>query len=421
MNPALTATAAATAREALDAGRVRADFPCFARWRAAGDTLVYLDNAATTQKPQAVLDAVTEVYAGGAGNIHRGVHRLSQRATEAYEGARETVRCFLGADSADDIVFVRGATEGINLVARSFLAPRLTAGDEVVVSRMEHHANIVPWQMVCEERGARLRVIPMGPEGDLDLDALEDLLGDRTRLVAVTQVSNALGTVNPIGEIVTACRRRGVPILVDGAQAVVHGPVDVATLGCDFYVFSGHKVYGPSGVGALYARREHLESMPPYQGGGDMIRSVSFEHTDFAPPPQRFEAGTPNIEGAVGLAAALDYLSGLGLERVAAHEAGVLDHAVRRLSTLPGVHLVGTPKERAGVVSFVLDGVHPHDVGTILDARGVAVRAGHHCAQPVMDFFGLPATTRASFAVYSTVEEADALVDAVAEVQEIFA
>ncbi|MDY7091938.1 MAG: cysteine desulfurase [Acidobacteriota bacterium] len=401
-----------------DVEAVRGDFPGLAR-KIGDHPLVYLDNAASAQKPRSVIDAITTCYENGYANIHRGVHRLSQEATATYEGARRTVAEFLNA-AEDEIIFVRGATEGINLVAHSFLAPRLEPGDEVLVSEMEHHANIVPWQLACEARGARLRVLPMDDRGELRIDELDDLLTDRTRLLAVTQVSNALGTVNPLPEVLAAAHQRGVPVLVDGAQAVPHGAVDVAALGADFYVFSGHKVFGPAGIGVLFARRSLLESMPPYQGGGDMIRRVTFEGTTFAPPPGRFEAGTPNIEGAVGLAAALDYLQGLDQKALTAHEQELLSTATERLQSLPGARLVGTPRHRRGAVSFVLDGIHPHDIGTILDQRGIAIRAGHHCAQPVMDHFRVPATVRASFAFYNTPSEVDALLDGLAEVVEIF-
>jgi cysteine desulfurase/selenocysteine lyase len=401
-----------------DVEAIRRDFPGLGR--SIGDhPLIYLDNAASAQKPRSVIDAVTACYENGYANIHRGVHRLSQEATAAYEGARRTVSRFLNVRE-DEIVFVRGATEGINLVAQSFLAPRLQAGDEVLVSEMEHHANIVPWQLVCEAHGARLRVLPMDDRGDLRIEELRDLLTDRTRLLAVTQISNALGTVNPLEEILSAAHERGVPVLVDGAQAVPHGRVDVAALDADFFVFSGHKIFGPAGIGVLFARRSLLESMPPYQGGGDMIRRVSFEGTTFAPPPGRFEAGTPNIEGAVGLAAAIDYLTSLDGTALAAHEQNLLNAATERLGALPGARLVGTPRQRRGAVSFVLDGIHPHDIGTILDQRGIAIRAGHHCAQPVMDHFRVPATVRASFAFYNQASEVDALLEGLKEVLEIF-
>jgi len=397
----------------------RADFPALDQ-QVRGKPLVYLDNAATTQKPQAVVDAVSRFYSRDFSNIHRGVHVLSQRATAAFEGARETVQRHLGAEHSSEIVFVRGATEGINLVASSFVGPRLREGDEVLVSAMEHHSNIVPWQIVCAERGARLRVIPMNDRGELLLEQYEQLLGERTRIVALAHVSNALGTVNPVREMVRLAHDRGVPVLVDGAQAVPHMRVDLRALGCDFYVFSGHKAYGPSGVGALFGRQDHLEAMRPYQGGGEMILSVSFSGTVYAEPPHRFEAGTPNIEGAVGLAAALDYLDDLDLDSIRSHEESLLEHATSEVSNLTGVRLVGTAADKAGVLSFVMDGVHPHDIGTILDQQGVAVRAGHHCAQPVMERFGLAATVRASFGLYNNYDDVSALVAALDEVKEVF-
>jgi len=397
----------------------RAYFPALDQ-QVRGKPLVYLDNAATTQKPQAVVDAVSRFYSRDFSNIHRGVHVLSQRATAAFEGARETVQRHLGAEHSSEIVFVRGATEGINLVASSFVGPRLREGDEVLVSAMEHHSNIVPWQIVCAERGARLRVIPMNDRGELLLEQYEQLLGERTRIVALAHVSNALGTVNPVREMVRLAHDRGVPVLVDGAQAVPHMRVDLRALGCDFYVFSGHKAYGPSGVGALFGRQDHLEAMRPYQGGGEMILSVSFSGTVYAEPPHRFEAGTPNIEGAVGLAAALDYLDDLDLDSIRSHEESLLEHATSEVSNLTGVRLVGTAADKAGVLSFVMDGVHPHDIGTILDQQGVAVRAGHHCAQPVMERFGLAATVRASFGLYNNYDDVSALVAALDEVKEVF-
>jgi cysteine desulfurase/selenocysteine lyase len=403
----------------FDLDRVRSDFPALAE-SVRGRPLVYLDNAATTQKPRVVLEAMANLYRTSYGNVHRGVHTLSARATDAFERARRTVQRHLGAARPEEIVFVRGATEGVNLVASSFLRPRLGPGDEVLVTGMEHHSNIVPWQMVCAERGARLVPVSVNDRGELELDEYERLLGPRTRMVAAVHVSNALGTVNPVRDMVRLAHARGVPILLDGAQAVPHLAVDVAELGCDFYVFSGHKVYGPSGVGALYGRYDLLAAMPPYQGGGEMIRSVTFERTEYAEPPHRFEAGTPSIEGAIGLAAALDYLEGLGLTAIAAHEHELLVQATAALAAIPGIRLVGTAADKAAVVSFVMDGVHPHDIGTILDREGVAVRAGHHCAQPVMERFGVPATVRASFGLYNTVGEVDALAAGLARVREVF-
>jgi len=408
-----------SSRTPFDVERVRADFPLLRQRVADGRPLVYLDNAATTQKPQKVIDAMSRFYAEDNANIHRGVYDLCERATRLYEGARITAQRFLNAAEAREVVFVRGTTEGVNLVAQSFCRPRLSPGDEVVVSAMEHHSNIVPWQLVCEERGARLSVIPMNARGELVLDGLEDLLGPRTRMLAVTHVSNALGTVNPVREIVARAHARGVPVLVDGAQATPHLRVDVRDLGCDFYTVSGHKVFGPTGVGLLYGRLEHLEAMPPYQGGGDMIRSVSFEKTTFAAPPARFEAGTPNIGGAIGLAAALDYVVELDWNAVGAHEGELLAHASETLAAIPGLRIIGTAEEKVGVVSFVLDGAHAHDIGTIVDEDGVALRTGHHCAQPAMEFFGVPATARASFAFYNTHAEIEVLAAAVARVREV--
>jgi cysteine desulfurase/selenocysteine lyase len=399
--------------------RIRKDFPILHQ-QVHGRRLVYLDNAATTQKPQAVLDALRAYYETDNANVHRGVHLLSERATADYEGARETVRRFLNAREAREIVFVRGTTEGVNLVARSFGRRALRAGDEVIISALEHHSNIVPWQLLCEETGAALRVVPISDAGEVDVDAYERLLGDRTRLVAVSHVSNALGTVVPVRRIVELAHRRGVPVLVDGAQAVSHLPVDVQALDCDFYAFSGHKVLGPTGIGVLYGKAELLEAMPPFQGGGDMIKSVSFEKTVYNDVPHRFEAGTPHIAGAVGLGAALEYLDGLGRERVAAWEHGLLARATEVVSAIPGVQIVGTAREKASVLSFVMDGVHAHDVGTIADREGVAIRTGHHCAMPVMTRFGIAAAARASFALYNTPEEVEALGRALRKVREVF-
>jgi len=409
----------ATAAAALDVARVRADFPALAQ-EVHGRPLVYLDSAATTQKPTAVLEAIDGFYRRDCANVHRGVHTLSQRATVAFESARTAVKHHLGARDSREIVFTRGTTEAINLVAASFVRPRLGAGDEVLISAMEHHSNIVPWQLLCAERGATLRVIPIDDRGDIILEEYERLLTDRTRIVGITWVSNALGTVNPVRDMIATAHARGVPVLVDGAQAVPHLPVDVVALDCDFLAFSGHKTYGPTGIGALYGKRSHLLEMPPYQGGGDMILSVSFERTLYQEPPHRFEAGTPNIAGAIGLAAGLRYLAGLGAEAVASHEQQLLDEATRRVLEVPGARLVGSARHRAGALSFVLDGIHPHDIGTILDAEGVAVRAGHHCAQPVMKRYGVSATVRASFGVYNSSDDIDALVRGLAKVREVF-
>jgi cysteine desulfurase/selenocysteine lyase len=382
--------------------------------------LAYLDNAASTQKPAAVLDAMDRFYRGYYSNVHRGIHPIAARADAAYEAARATVARWLGAAGADEVVFVRGATEAINLVARSYLRPRLEPGDEVLVTELEHHSNIVPWRIVCDEAGARLVAAPVDERGEVDLDGLAARLSPRTRLVAVTHVSNALGTRVPVAEIAALARERGVPVLVDGAQAVAHGAVDVGALGCDFYAVSAHKAFGPTGVGALWGRRELLAQMPPYQGGGGMIRSVTFEHVEYAPPPARFEAGTPHVAGAIGFAAAVDWLETLDLDAAAAHEEALVADAVERLAAVPGLRLVGTPRRRVGVISFVMDDAHPHDVGTVLASEGVAVRAGHHCAQPLMRRFGVPATIRASFAFYNRAADVDALLRGVRKVQEIF-
>jgi cysteine desulfurase/selenocysteine lyase len=403
----------------LDVEAVRKDFPILEQ-RIRGRRLVYLDNAATAQKPRTVLDALLRYYEQENANVHRGVHLLSQRATEAYEGARAKVARFLGAADAHEIVFTRGTTEAINLVAGSYGRTHVGAGDEVLITHLEHHSNIVPWQLLCEEKGARLRVSPIDERGEVELAAFERLLGPRTRLVAVAHVSNALGTINPVAEMVRLAHARGVPVLVDGAQAVPHAPVDVQALGCEFYAFSAHKMYGPTGIGALWAQRELLEAMPPWQGGGEMIASVSFEKSTWNTVPHKFEAGTPNIAGAVGLGAAIDYLESLGLPRIAAHEEALLAYGTGRLSEIPGLRLVGTARRKAAVLSFVLDGVHPHDAGTVLDQEGIAVRTGHHCAQPVMDRFGVPATIRASLALYNTREEIDALVLGLRQVIEVF-
>jgi cysteine desulfurase/selenocysteine lyase len=412
-------TPAAATRPAFDVERVRADFPLLGR-SMRGQALAYLDNAATSQKPRHVIDAIHRYYEVMNANVHRGVYQLSEEATSAYEWGRAMVAQYLNAPSPAEIVFVRGATEGVNLVAASFGRRHFGPGDEVVISAMEHHSNLVPWQMVCAERGARLRVIPMNQRGELLLEELPQLLTPRTRLVAVVHVSNSLGTINPVADIVAQAHARGVPVLLDGAQAVPHGPVDVQALDCDFYVVSGHKMFGPTGVGALFGKRALLDEMPPYQGGGEMIRSVTFERTTYAPLPMKFEAGTPNIEGGVGLGAAVSYLQQLDWPAVAAHEADLLAYATERLSEIPGVRLIGTAARKAAVVSFTLEGAHPHDIGTILDQEGVAIRTGHHCTQPVMDFFGVPATARASFALYNTRADIDRLVAGVWHVRELF-
>ena len=403
----------------LDVDRIRGQFPLLAQ-TVRGKPLAYLDNAATTQKPRQVLDTLARYYAAGNANIHRGVHALSEDATEAYEGARGKVAAFLNAAEPAEIDFTRIATEGINLVAQTFGRSRLGPGDEVVISGMEHHSNIVPWQIVCEEKGARLRVAPFSDAGELLVDELEALLGPRTRLVSIVHMSNSLGTVNPVGRVVELAHRQGVPVLVDGAQAAYHMPVDVQAIGCDFYVVTGHKLYGPTGIGALYGRRALLEAMPPYQGGGDMISSVTFEKTTYNELPHRFEAGTPHIAGAIGLGAAVDFIAGVGFDAIVPHERRLLAYATEALSAVPGLRLVGTAADKASILSFVLDGVHPHDIGTIVDAEGVAIRTGHHCTQPVMDRLGVPATARASLAMYNTTGEVDQLVAALARVRELF-
>ncbi|GAB2906510.1 cysteine desulfurase [Paralcaligenes ginsengisoli] len=396
-----------------------ADFPILAR-KIRGKRLVYLDNGATTQKPASVIDAERDFYRDANANIHRGVHSLSQHATDLYEAGRERVRSFLNAGRSEEIVFTRGTTEAINLVAFSWGRAQLKPGDEIILSGMEHHSNIVPWQLIGEQTGAVLRVVPISDRGELDMEAYGKLLGPRTRLVAVVHVSNALGTVNPIAEIARQAHEAGAKVLVDGAQAVAHQAVDVQALDCDFYVFSGHKLYGPTGIGALYARHELLSAMPPWQGGGDMIRTVSFERTTYADIPQRFEAGTPNIAGVIGLAAAIDYVQGLGMDRIAAHEQAILAYGTDALTRLPGLRLIGTAHDKAGILSFVVEGIHPHDLGTILDTEGIAIRAGHHCAMPVMTRYGIPGTARASLALYNDERDIDALVAGILKAQAMF-
>jgi cysteine desulfurase/selenocysteine lyase len=403
----------------LDVERLRADFPALDQ-QIHGQPLTYLDNAASTQKPRAVLDALEQFYTRDYANIHRGVHQLSARATTAYEEARTSVKDFLGAADDREIVFVRGTTEGINLVAQTWGRANVGPGDEILITTMEHHSNIVPWQLLCEETGARLEVVEIDDRGQLDLDDLQAKLRPTTRLLSMVHISNALGTINPVEEIVAMARERGVVSLLDGAQAAPHTPIDVQALGCDFYVFSGHKVYGPTGIGALYGRLPMLEAMPPWQGGGDMIETVSFSGTTYAAPPARFEAGTPHIAGAIGLGAACDYLRQIGLDAIGAHEAELLAYGTAALEEIEGLRLIGTAEHKAGVLSFVLDGVHPHDVGTILDFDGVAVRTGHHCAQPLMERFGVTATTRASLGLYNTTGELDRLVRGLRRVVEMF-
>ena len=405
--------------DTLDVGRIREMFPILAQ-TVGGKPLVYLDNAATTQKPQPVLDTLSRYYATENANIHRAVYQLSQDATQAYEAARGKVATLLNAAEPAEIIFTRNATEGINLVAQTFGRQRVGAGDEVVISAMEHHSNIVPWQLLCEEKGARLRVVPITDAGELMLDALASLLGPRTKLVSVVHMSNSLGTVNPVRRVVELARAQGVPVLIDGSQAAYHMPVDVQAIGCDFYVVTGHKLYGPTGIGALYGQRRWLEAMPPYQGGGDMISSVTFERTTYNKVPHKFEAGTPHIAGAIGLGAAVDFISGVGFGAIADHERRLLDYATDALLAVPGLRLIGTAPKKASILSFVLDGVHAHDIGTIVDTEGVAIRTGHHCTQPVMERFGVPATARASLAMYNTVDEIDRLVAALTKVREVF-
>jgi len=404
----------------FDVEEVRADFPILHQ-QAHGHPLVYLDNAATSQKPKAVINAIVRYYEGYNANIHRGVHYLSERATAEYEAARKTVQAFLNAARAAEIIFVRGTTEAINLVAQTYGRVNVGPGDEVLITAMEHHSNIVPWQLLCAEKEAKLQVAPINDRGELILEEFEKLLAPRTKIVAVGHVSNALGTVNPIATIVKLAHRQNIPVLVDGAQAVPRMPVDVQQLDCDFYTFSGHKAYGPTGIGVLYGKLPLLEAMPPYQGGGEMISSVSFEKTVYNKVPHKFEAGTPDISGPIGLRAAIEYLNRLGMDNIAKYEHELLTYATQEVSAVPGVRLIGTAKEKAGVLSFVMDGVHPHDIGTILDQEGIAIRTGHHCAQPVMTRFGIDATARASFGLYNTTEEIDALVRALEKVREVFA
>jgi len=404
----------------LDVEKVRADFPILQR-SIHGKPLVYLDTAASAQRPLAVIDAIDGFYRNHNANIHRGVHLLSQEATDDYEQARLKTAKFINAPSDQEIVFTRGTTESINLVAHSFVRPRLQAGDEILISWMEHHSNIVPWQLLCEETGAVLKVVPMNQRGELEMDALAEMLTERVKLLAVVQISNALGTVNPIAEICALAKRHGIPVLVDGAQAVPHQSVDVQALDCDFYCFSGHKMYGPTGIGVLWGRYEHLQAMQPYQGGGEMIRHVTFEKSTFNDAPGKFEAGTPNIAGAIGLGAAVDYLQSLGMDNIAAWEAQLLAYGTDKLTSIPGFRMIGTAARKAGVMSFVLGDIHANDVGTLVDLHGVAIRTGHHCAMPVQEFFGVAATARASLGIYNTFEEIDVLADSLVKTIEMFA
>ncbi len=408
-----------TVASAFDVRAIREDFPALEQ-TIHGKPLVYLDNAATAQKPQAVIDAVTCYYTSECANVHRGLHLLSERSTAAYEGARKKVRRFLNAAHTREIIYTRGTTEAINLVAQTYGRVNTGEGDEILITALEHHSNIVPWQMLVEEKRAVLRVAPIDDRGEVIFEEFEKLLGPRTKLVAVAHVSNALGTVNPAGRMIEAAHRRNIPVLVDGAQSAPHLKIDVRELDCDFFAFSGHKLFGPTGIGILYGKAALLESMPPYQGGGDMIRSVTFEKTTYNVLPYKFEAGTPNIAGAIGLGAAIDYVSGIGLDNIAAYEHELVGYGAKALGRIPGIRMIGTAREKAAVFSFVVEGVHAHDVATILDRQGIAVRAGHHCAQPVMQRFGIPATTRASLAFYNTREEIDALVKGIERVKEIF-
>jgi cysteine desulfurase / selenocysteine lyase len=403
---------------AFDVQKVRRDFPILHQ-KVHGKPLVYLDNAATTQKPLSVIEAIGNYYRHDNSNIHRGVHTLSERATEAYENVREAVRKFLNAASTKEIIFVRGTTEAINLVAQSYGRKNVGSGDEIVITAMEHHSNIVPWQLLCEEKGAKLRVAPINDHGELLLEEFEKLLNPKTKIVAIAHLSNALGTINPVREMIRMAHAHNIPVLVDGAQAAPRLQVDVQALDCDFYALSGHKLYGPTGIGILYGKTKLLEAMPPFQGGGDMIASVTFEKTVYNRLPYKFEAGTPNIADTIGLGAAIEYLNHLGLDEIERHEADLLAYATKAVESIPGVRIVGTAKEKAGVLSFVMGEIHPHDIGTILDTEGIAIRTGHHCAQPVMQRFGIPATARASFGLYNTREEIDALVAGIHKVQEV--
>ncbi|MDF2867230.1 MAG: cysteine desulfurase [Gammaproteobacteria bacterium] len=403
----------------MDISTYRADFPILQQ-AIKDKPLIYLDNAATTQKPQVVIDALVHYYTHANANVHRGVHALSERATHAYENARTTVKNFINAAHTEEIVFVRGTTEAINLVAQSYGRSHLQAGDEILLTELEHHANIVPWQLVCEQTGAKLRVIPINEAGEINLDDVIALINKRTKLLAVGHISNAIGTINPVEDMIKIAHANQVPVLVDGAQAAPHMPIDVQALDCDFYTLSGHKVFGPTGIGALYAKAQWLEKLPPYQGGGDMISSVSFEKSSYNRPPFKFEAGTPNIAGAIGFATALDYLTKVGVANTQAYEQELLAYATQALSEIPGLRIIGTAEHKASIISFVLDKIHPHDIGTILDSKGIAIRAGHHCAMPLMQHFKVSATARASLAFYNTRQEIDCLIRALYEVKEVF-
>jgi len=399
--------------------KIRADFPIL-KEKIRNKPLVYLDNAATCQKPQAVIDSISHLYMHEYANVHRGVHTLSIKSTDRYEGAREKVKNFINAKSTKEIIFVRGATEAINLIAATFAKVNIKKGDEILITAMEHHSNIVPWQMFCEETGAVLKVAPINLQGELIYEEFEKLISDRTKLVSVVHMSNALGTVNPVKKIIAAAKAKNIPVLLDGAQAIPHMSVDVQELDCDFYVFSGHKLYAPAGIGVLYGKQALLEAMPPYQGGGDMIRKVTFEDTEYNALPYKFEAGTPSIADVVGLGAAIDYLTEIGMDNISAYEAELLDYATEKASKIEGLRIIGEAKDKGAILSFVLDKIHPHDIGTMLDSLGIAIRAGHHCAMPVMDFFEVPATTRASFAMYNTKEEIDVLMNGIEQLIEVF-
>ena len=418
-NPIGGQLASDKAGNALDVARIREDFPIL-NHQVHGKPLIYLDNAATSQKPQIVIDTLNRYYNTENANVHRGIHSLSQQATQEFEDARSKVRQLLNASDDREIIFVRGTTEAINLVAQSYGRQNVGDGDEIIVSAMEHHSNIVPWQILCEERGGRLRVIPMNDAGELLMDEYEKLLSPRTKLVSVVHLSNSLGTINPVEQIVEMAHSMGARVLLDGAQSTPHMAVDVREIDCDFFAFSGHKLFGPTGVGVLYGKADLLDSMPPYQGGGDMIKSVTFEKTTYNSLPYKFEAGTPNIAGVIGLGAAIDYVTNVGLERISAYETELLEYGTRRLSSIGGLRMIGTAKEKAGILGFVLGDIHPHDIGTILDSEGIAIRTGHHCTQPVMERFGIAATARASLALYNTREEIDALVKGIDKVLEVF-
>ncbi len=415
----MTSPSSASAAAALDVDRIRQDFPILQRL-VRGKPLVYLDSAATTQKPLPVLNALSDYYSNGNANIHRGVYVLSEEATAAYDAARKKVQRFINARECREVIFTRNSTESINLVAQSFGRQNVAPGDEILITHMEHHSNIVPWQLLCEQTHARLRVVPIDDNGELQMDEFEKLIGPRTKLVAFVHLSNSLGTINPAREIVELAHRRGVPVLIDGSQAAYHMPVDVQALDCDFYAFTGHKLYGPTGIGVLYGREALLEAMPPFQGGGDMIRSVTFEKTTYADLPAKFEAGTPHIAGAIGLGAAIDYVSGVGFPAISAHEQDLLEYGTAALAEVPGLRIIGTARHKASILAFVLKGAHPHDIGTIVDMEGVSIRTGHHCTQPVMDRFGVSATARASVGMYNTRAEIDALVQSLLHVRETF-